>query len=348
MTANDLLNNDLMRKVLAVRLDSLWRMIGLMSKGLLPGPDAEGATGDLDNKGGLFIPGGLVFSDSDRRPVRPEKTGPFGPKVFGKGILDALRHDNATLVFRDGLAIGVNLDNGFFAEIAGNILANKQAAHKRRPPFEPLPAMRIDSTQITRSHCPTYMPAPYGSRTRLSSCIAVCLMEPRMYYVACRKELGLRGDEEERTVWKDISDARKPILGRGDRTLTSPCVVVCHTTRYHKRNLVGLTRLLGYGRFGEFSTLTMERISSGLLTEAAVNLKPVPPQFVAAESGGVQFAAVLRTYPPTRLGRRQKKTTTQLIALRDLGLDPEAIASRAMDRYKSAIEPGPELAKIEL
>jgi len=340
MKPNVLLDNELMREVLTARIDTLWRMIGLMSEGLLPAPDAEGATGDLDNKGGLFIPGGLVFRDSDRKRVQSEKSGPLWPKAFSSGIKDAMRLDNATLLFREGLAIGVNLDNGFFAEIAGNILSNKQAAHKRRPPFEPVPAARIDSTQITRSHCPTYMPPPYGSRTRLSACIAVCLMEPRMYFVACRKELGLRG-EEEGTVWNDIRDARKPILGRGDTVLAPPCVVVCHTTRYRDRNLVGLTRLLGYGRFGEFATLTMERINAGLLAEADLQSKAVPAQFVVAESGGNQVAAVLRTHPATRIGRRQKKTTTQLVALReDLGLDPEAIARQAQERYGSVIGPG--------
>jgi hypothetical protein len=107
-----LLDNELMREILAARVDTLWRMIGLMDKGLLPAPEAEGATGDLDNKGGLFVPGGLVFYDSDRRRIQVPGSGALGPRAFRDGIQAAMRHDNASLLFRDGIAFGVNLDNG--------------------------------------------------------------------------------------------------------------------------------------------------------------------------------------------------------------------------------------------
>ena len=197
---SDLLDNALMRELMGIRIDTLWRMLGLAAEERLPGPEAEGATGQLDNKGALFVPGGLVFDDSDRKPIRRERTGPMTAQRFRQRIRSAMRHDNATLLYPDGIAVGVNLDNGFFADIAGNILSNKQAAHKRRPPFEAKPAPRIDSEKITRSHCPTYVAPPYGSRTRLSSCVAVCLIETRLYYVACRKEFGLRGAKEEQEL----------------------------------------------------------------------------------------------------------------------------------------------------
>lgn len=332
---SDLLDNALMRELMAIRIDTLWRMLSLAAEERLPGPDAEGATGQLDNKGALFVPGGLVFDDSDRKPIRRERTGPMTAQRFRQRIRDAMRHDNATLLYPDGIAIGVNLDNGFFADIAGNILSNKQAAHKRRPPFEAKPAPRIDSEKITRSHCPTYVAPPYGSRTRLSSCVAVCLIETRLYYVACRKEFGLRGSKEEQSVWSNIRDARKPVFGRDGVPLAPPCVVVCHTTRYRERNLGGVTRLVGYGKFGQFASLTMERVTTGLLNEGGLNTKKLPPRFAVAEHAGQKVAAVLRTYPRTQPGRRQKRTEAQLIAPReDLGLDPEVLAARAQDRYR--------------
>ncbi len=330
----DLLDNVLMREILSVRIDTAWRMLHLEAEGRLPPPDAEGATGELDNKGALFVPGGLVFDDSDRKPIKPDRTGMMSAATFQRRIRAAMRHDNATLLYPDGIALGTNLDNGFFADIAGSILAFKQSAHKRRPPFEPKPVERIDSIQITRSHCPTYVQPPYGSRTRLSSCLAVCLMETRMYYVACRKEFGLRGEKEEQAVWDNIRDARKPILGKQQVPLAPACIVVCHTTRYRERNLGAITRLLGYGKFGEFGCLTLERASAALLSECNLTAKQIPQRFVVAEHNGTKVAVVLRTYEQTKPGRRKRRTHAQMVAVgEDLSVDLEALAQEARQRY---------------
>jgi len=114
------------------------------------------------------------------------------------------------------------------------------------------------------------MTPPFGARTRISSCLAVCLIEARLYFISCRKELGLRGSEEQ-TVWDGLREARHAILGSHKTPLSPPAIVVCHTTRYRDRNLGGITRILGYGRFGEFACLSMERVTSGLLAECRVD-----------------------------------------------------------------------------
>jgi hypothetical protein len=334
MKPREILSSALIREVFSIRFDSMWRMLGLEREGRLPGIGEEGATGVFDNKGALFLPGGLVFDDSDRKPIVRKKHAGLSAGEFGKRVRGAMRHDNASLLYHDGMAVGVNLDNGFFADVAATILANKQAAMKRRPALEPSPAPRVYSDDITKSHVPTYLEPPYGARTRLSSCISVCLSEPRLYFVACRKEFGLRDRREEKRVWNDIREATRPILGRDGSLLAASHVIVCHATRYRNRSLVGITRILGLGRFGEFATLTLERINKGLLLEAGLGEK-TDPKYLLADFHGTRVAGVLRIYAPTKPGKRQKKTKTSLIApAEDLGLDLDETTREAMERYR--------------
>jgi len=328
------LDNALMREVLAIRIDSVFRLLHLLSEDQLPPVDAEGATGELDNKGALFVPGGLVLTDSDQKPVRRERGGPCGEGPFRERVRRAMHSDNATLLYPDGIATGVNLDNGFFADMAGTILASKQAALKRRPFSEAGPSPRIDSEQISHSHCPGYVTPPFGARTRISSCLAVCLIEARLYYISCRRELGLRGPEEQR-VWDGLREARHAILGIHKTPLAPAAIVVCHTTRYRDHNLGGITRILGYGRFGEFACLSMERVTSRLLAECRVEERKIPGRYVAADRDGVRVAAVLRYYPATKPGHRQLGATARLIAPEeDLGLDLAALERAARERYR--------------
>lgn len=332
MRPADLLGSELLRELIAIKTDSMWRMLALSREGRLPARDQEGATGAFDNKGAIFVPGGLVFEDSDRKPVEPEKHGGIGAREFRHRVRVAMRFDNATLLYEDGMATGVNLDNGFFADIAATILANKMAAMKRRPVLETRPIPRIYSDDVTRSHAPTYLEPPYGSRSKLSSCIAVCLTEPRMYYVACRKEFGLRG-EEERNLWEEIRKATRPITGRDDALLASPFVVVCHTARYRDRNLAGLTRILGIGKFGEFATFTLEKAQKSLLADAGMKGEEPDARYLFADFEGTRVAGVLRVYAATRPGKRKKKAGTFLVAPEELGMDLQTLSRESMERY---------------
>ena len=334
MRAKDLIDNALLRELIAIRIDTMWRMLALGTEGRMPGSQEEGATGIHDNKGALFVPGGLIFDDSDRKPIPKKRTGKMSAREFRRNVRDAMQNDNATLLYPDGIATGVNLDNGFFADIASHILANKHAAMKRRPALEANPSPRLYSDDVTRSHVPTYLEPSYGSRTKLSSCIAVCLMEPRLYFIACRKEFGLRDKDEEARVWDDIRRARKPVLGKEETLLAPPYVVVCHTTRYRDRNLGGLTRILGYGKFGEFATLTFERVQANLLAEAGLNEANLDPRYILAEQDGVRVTAVLRMYAPTKPGKRKKKTSTYLVAPEaELGINEGKLGTESRERY---------------
>ena len=65
VTKKAIIDNELIREIVAIRLDTLWKMIGQHDVGFLPASYDEGATGKFDNKGAIFIPGGLIYQDVD-------------------------------------------------------------------------------------------------------------------------------------------------------------------------------------------------------------------------------------------------------------------------------------------
>ena len=87
-----------MQEIISIRIDTLWKMIGLKKDGRLPGIDEEGAAGELDNKGAIFVPGGLVNEDADERQISYEKYGEIESKVFKRKIREAMKYDNASLL----------------------------------------------------------------------------------------------------------------------------------------------------------------------------------------------------------------------------------------------------------
>jgi len=182
LTKNDLIGNELMREIIAIRVDTLWKMLGLKVKGRLPKVEDEGATGAFDNKGAIFIPGGLVYSNVDENPINYESHNKTEANEFRGKIRAAMHYDNATLLYPDGVVKAVNLDSGFFSKAARRILTYKKAVLKRKKRVKSSAALKIFSGDITLSLCPTYIQEPYGARTRLSSCVSVGLIETPMFY----------------------------------------------------------------------------------------------------------------------------------------------------------------------
>jgi len=171
ITKKGLIGNELLREIIRIRVDALAKMLELQKKDRLPKIYEEGATGDFDNKGAIFVPGGLVLEDSDRHPIRKDKYDRLTRTAFRKLVHNCMQNDNATLLFHDGFLAGVNLDNGFFAEKSSQILGTKWAAGRRPRALEHRPPRKIRSDDICKSLCPEAMSAPYGSRTKLSSCL---------------------------------------------------------------------------------------------------------------------------------------------------------------------------------
>jgi hypothetical protein len=332
-TKKELLANELMKELIAIRIDTLWNMIALKLNGRMPPVDAEKATGDFDDKGALFVPGGFVFCDWEEQPI-DKQPFPGTTEGFRKTIRDAMRFDGAHLLYEDGIATSVKLGNTAFAKLASQILESKQEALRRRRALTDRRPARIGSMDISRSHCPTWIPAPYGSRTSISSDISVCLTEPRMFFRQCEIYFNLRGSEAD-GFWAGVKASTQPIAGRDGVVLAQPTVVTCHNTRHREEIFTGITRISGFGKFGEFATFTLEQATSELLHEIEAGRTQFSQDEIIASYYDNQVVAVLRIHPRTNPGARLKKgVTTMLVSPeKDLELDLEKITAEAKQRY---------------
>lgn len=334
ITKKELIGNELLREIIQTRMDALAKMLELQKRDRLPKIYEEGATGDFDNKGALFVPGGLVVEDSDRHPIRKDEYDHLTRTAFRKLVRNCMQNDNATLLFHDGFLAGVNLDNGFFAEKASQILGTKWAVGRRLRAMERRPPRKIRSDDICKSLCPEAMPAPYGSRTKLSSCLAVCLAEPRLYYIECTNEYALRGLAARR-AWNRIRSARRVIRGGRSALLAPPYVVVCHQTRYRKNALGGMTRILGIGKFGEFATITLEVVTGDFADELHEKKVSWSDSEVIAVTRDKPILGVIRVYPPTTPGARSRGSQVMLLSgPKDLDFNPKYILRTARPRYR--------------
>jgi hypothetical protein len=334
-TKRELLSNELMKEIIRIRIDTLWYMLALKQHDRLPPLDAEKATGDFDDKGALFMPGGFVFQDWEGNPIVVERYRDKSAEGFRKLVRDVMRFDGVHLLYPDGVAPCVKLGNTGFAKIAASILENRKEALRRRGGLGEKPPARLNSADISRSYCPTYFPAPYGSRTSLSSDISVCLTEPRMYFRQAEGYYNLRGKEAEE-FWQGIREGRQPILGKEDVVLAQPHLVTCHSTRYREEILTGITRISGFGKFGELATFTLEVATNELLHETESGRTQYRRDEIVATHRGLQVVGVLRMYPRTNPGARLAKGVSASLVLpeKELGLDLKRITAEAKQRYK--------------
>lgn len=326
----------LIQELIEIRLDTLWRMLFLLERRQLPGVAEEGATGKLDNKGAIFVPGGLIHQDVDDKKISHEPWNTLSEKIFRKQVRKSMQFDNATLLFPDGIANSVNLDSGFFARAARRIYTFKTAAFKRKKKIGRKVPVGIDSNDIVRSHCPPYLKPPYGSRTRISTCVSIALTDPHMYFAYCKAEFCLSEQGLENFA-KKMDMAQDGMKLPDGTPLYPPYVVVCHDTRYSENNLTGLIRILGIGKFGEFSTLTFEMLNNKLRGEIKRKKVHLNNDFIFAEHAGVEVVGVLRTFSATNPGKRSTNYHFDLLSpQKDLTIDLDRIMVRAMERYHSS------------
>jgi len=328
-----ILGNTLMQEIVAIRLDTLWRMIGLVQRGFLPDIHEEGATGKFDNKGAIFIPGGLIPHDVDEKPIDYQRQSGWDGAAFRRTLRRAMKYDNATLLFPDGMAMGVNLDSGFFSRAARRINTFKKAAFRRKSRIGPKMSLEISSDDIVRSHTPTYITPPFGARTRISTCIAAALVEPPLYFAYLKTEFNLSGKQAE-AVMEAVDLAQEPGRAKDGSALYPPYVVVCHDTRYKNSALTGMTRILGIGKFGEFATFTLERLGRRTVNELKrKGLEPEQVETMAA-ADDIRVLGMLRIYAQTNPGKRSPQYDLYVVSPRkDLELDAAAIESEARKRY---------------
>lgn len=330
----DIINNELLKEIISIRINTLWRMLSLKHHGDgMPAPNDEGATGKYDNKGAIFIPGGLVYQDVDEKEIAYHRSE-FTSTSFRKQIRSAMQYDNATLLFQDGIAKGINLDSGFFSKAARTINIYKKAAFRRKKKISSKILMQFDSEDIIKSHCPTYFSPPYGARTRISTCVSIGLIDPSMFFVFYKTEL--KFSQKRTQKFSEQLDLAQQAFSISDgTTLFPPYVVVCHDTRYSEYNYTGLTRILGIGKFGEFATVSFERINTRLLNELRRKEIEYSPDHIVADYNDHQIICVLRVYAPTNPGRRSTKHDTYIISPEtDLMIDTQQIYNEAKIQYK--------------
>ncbi|MGD8992035.1 MAG: hypothetical protein PVI00_11330 [Desulfobacterales bacterium] len=334
-----ILKSVLLKELIAIRTDTLWKMLSYYKQGQLPEVNEEGATGKLDNKGAIFIPGGLIYQDVDENQISYESWVAIDQAGFRKKIRASMHYDNATLMYPDGVAVSINLDSGFFTRASRRIYTYKTAAFKRKRKIGSKNPVDIDSNDIIRSHCPPYMNIPYGSRTRISTFASIGLVDPHMYFAYCKSEFSL-SQQRRKTFAVRLDTAQEHATLADGTVLYPPYIVVCHDTRYKENSLTGLIRILGLGKFGEFGTLTFEMLSKQLIGEMKRKKISYGSEHIFATYGGVSALGVLRTYSPTSPGSRSSKYRLDLISpKKDMNIDLNRIAARARKRYQIKANP---------
>lgn len=334
VTKKALLDNELTKEIIAIRLDTLWKMLGQTKAGFLPELQDEGATGKYDNKGAIFIPGGLIYQDVDESFIRYAPYGRITGAEFRQEIRAAMRFDNATLLYPDGIAAGINLDGGFFSKAARRIYTYKRAAHRRVMKIGNNVPIEISSNDIIKSNCPTYMKPPYGARTRISSCVSVGLTNPPMFYAYNKTELNFSHKQSQIFI-RDLDQTREQPVSSDGRNLYPPYIIVCHDTRYKENNYTGLTRILGIGKFGEFATISFEAVNPTLLKEMKRKKVRFREEDIFAVYADLTILGILRVYDQTNLGRRSLKYSLHIMSPKeDLELDVKALGREARKRYK--------------
>lgn len=328
-----ILGNELIKEIISIRTDTLWKMLAQKKDSSMPGITEEGATGKYDNKGAIFIPGELIYQDVDENPIKYESFGETSAGSFREEIKSAMRYDNATLLYPDGVVSGINLDSGFFSRAARRIYTYKKAAFRRTMKTGPKIPTKISSDDIIRSHSPTYFKPPYGARTRISTCASVGLIDPPMFFTYCNHEFNFTQEQAE-AFSRSLDAAQEPVTVKSGHVLYPPYIVVCHDTRYKENSFTGLTRILGIGKFGEFCTFSLEEANATLLGELKRKKQEFSPEDVFAEYDGIKVLGVLRVYAPTNAGRRSLKYDFHIVSpKKDLDIIPEQIEKEARARY---------------
>ena len=334
ITKKEILDSELIKLLIEIRLDSAYRLLSLKGTIDFPKINSERATGDLDDKGGLFLPGGFVYEDSAGQVLTPPNGEGLSVQDFRDQIVEIMKRDLATLIYPRGIIKWVNLDNGFFLKVAPSIVEYGKSWRKKTSFLGRSPPKTITPVEITHSYTPSYITYPYGTKSALSSCIGTCLAMPTAYYSIGKDRLGLKNGVEK-VFWEWIKNSQVPVLSKDEKVLAQPYAVICHNTRYREENICGITRILGIGEFGEFATLTFEEATSSLMNDVEGRTQYHQDEILASYNGN-DVVGVLRFYPRTNPGKRAKKglTTTILSNDKDLGLDLGEIRKRAFDRYQ--------------
>lgn len=324
---NQVLSSVLAKEIFKIRVDTLWKMLYLESKGVLPLPNQEGATGRFDNKGAIFIPGGFIIEDSDKRLLKDTGKRLMSVEDFKKQIYKCLKHDNATLIYPNSIEQGVNLPNGFFIEKSSKILGIEEVCSTTKIEKP----VKYFSDNITMSLTPDYMMSPFGTRTKLGSCISVCISNPRLYYLECLDSFGVRTLAQEK-VWDRFTRSMRVVKSDSKEVLFNPHIVVLHDTRYFEENMVGITRFLALRNGFDYAVLSFEKVTKDLQSLLSENKDTVTDSKIVARYNGYKIAPVLRFYVKEKL-----KLVYCIDPKKDLSIDISHVEVEAKEVYSEKI-----------
>lgn len=328
-----ILDNELLKEIIQIRTNTLWKMLALEEQGKLPEVNEEGATGKYDNKGAIFVPGGLIIQDVDENKIKYTPFQETTPEVFRENVRKAMRYDNATLLYPDGMAAGITIDGGFFSKAARRISTFKKAALRRKKTIGSSSLFQVSSDDIIRSHCPTFFSKPYGSRTRISTYMTMGLIEPAMFFAYCQTELNLC-DDQIKAFTELFDQVREPVKTSDDLTLYNPHIVVCHDSRYAANSYTGMTRILGIGKFGEFATFTLEEETKKLKREIKRKKLEYSREDFFARYHNKSILGMLRIYATTNPGKRSTNYRLHIVSpIKDLNLQPDVLEKEAREQY---------------
>lgn len=337
VTKKSILETELMKEIIGIRIDSLWKMLSIPSE-QQPDIYEEGATGKFDNKGAIFCPGGYIPYNSQRRKIKKEKLEftKLESSIFVDKIRDAMKYDNAILFYEDGISKNVNLDNGFFLQIAPLLLRTVKHSRQNKRDMRTNGYRDLNAMDINKSYFPPVSKNQeeprYGSRSLLTSSIATCMNFPSVYCDLSESVLNLY-EEQSVELFDNIRNNRKPIYSGDEKLLANSHLIICHDTKYLKNSMVGLTRIMTENGFGEFATFSIEKVTNSLFKEFS-NKKKLNDDEIIANYFGSSYVGVLRKYPGVSIpGRRSRRVSTSLIKPRELGIDLESITYDAIERY---------------
>ena len=228
--------------------------------------------------------------------------------------------------------------SGFFSKAARHIYTFREAAFRRRKRIKDHIYFTVISDDIIRSHCPTYMPRPYGARTRISSCAVIGLIDPPLFFLYCKTHFNLSIDQAE-IFAEQLDKAQDPVITNDGTVLYQPYLIICHGTRYKENSLTGLTRLLGIGNFGEFATFSFEQINQTLIRELKRKHKTYTSEDIFAEYKDICVLGILRIYSTTKIGKRPQKYSLHIVSPeKDIGLNMDQLRQAAQKRYHFRVD----------
>ena len=227
---------------------------------------------------------------------------------------------------------------GFFSKAARHIYTFREAAFRRKKQIKDHLYFSVISDDIIRSHCPTYMPRPYGARTRISSCAVIGLIDPPLFFLYCKTHFNLSIDQAE-IFAEQLDKAQDPVITDDGTVLYQPYLIICHGTRYKENSLTGLTRLLGIGNFGEFTTFSFEQINQTLTRELKRKRKAYTSEDIFADYKNIRVLGILRIYSPTKIGKRPQKYSLHVVSPeKDIGLNMDQLRQAAQKRHHFRVD----------